>query len=131
MQPVGIPAGADPGIVAHLPERVTFQREAEQLEPSRFQREHARGVELDREGGGARAVLAVAPVALTARVVQEPEEEQKLGVCPRLVDREVEAGRRDCVPVLLSVHVRIDAPGALQHVVDDGEIRLGHARREE
>ena len=88
-------------------------------------------MELDREGGSARAVLAVAPVALAAGVVQEPEEEQKLGVCTGLADREVEAGRRDRVPVLLAVQVRVAAPGALQHVIDDGEVGHGHARREE
>jgi hypothetical protein len=32
------------------------------------------------------------------------------------------------VPVPLAVKVRVTPPGALQHVVDDGEIRHGHAR---
>ncbi len=131
MQPVCVPAGPDPGIVAHLPECVSLQCEAEELEPSHLQREDPGGVELDREGGRPGAVLAVAPIALAAGVVQEPEEEHQLGVGARLVRGEVEAGRRDRVPVLLAVKVRVTPPGTLQHVVDDGEIGQGHARREQ
>jgi len=125
MQAVGVPAGPDPGIGAHLSEGVPFERKAEQLEPFRLQREHTGGVELDREGGSAGAVLAVTPVALTTGVVQEPEQEQELGVGAGLAGRQVESGRRDRVPVTLAVQVGVSAPGALQHVIDDGEVGHG------
>jgi hypothetical protein len=126
MQTVRIPAGPDPGVVAHPSERVLLERVVEQVEPSRFELERAGRVELDCEGGSARAVLAVTPVGLAARVVQEPEQEHELGVDARLAGCQVEPGRRDRVPVAFAVQVRVSAPCCGEDAIDEGDVRDGH-----
>ncbi len=72
METVGIPAGTNGRVCAHVPVGVQLEREAQQLEPAVVEHEITVAVQLAREHGRARAVPGVAAIVLAPRVVQQP-----------------------------------------------------------